>query len=279
MGATLARLFLESGFTTTVWNRSMEKTAPLVAAGATAAPDAAAAVGDAAVAVICLDRYEHAHALLEQAEVAGTLPGHVVVNVTWGTPDEARAMSRWVDERGARYLDGNIYDYPTNLGPDSAGLSYAGDRSAFDDYLRLLAALGRPHYDGADPALPNILGSSGGIAHHVSLAGFYEAAAYASHYGVSPATFLEFHERLGTPLTTHACHVAVEHLQSGDFTSNQAALRTHFDSIAVNCADMRQIGQPAHILGAFHDILANVVEAKGDMALAAVYADLTRTDT
>ncbi|BAH51257.1 putative oxidoreductase [Rhodococcus opacus B4] len=279
MGATLAHLFLESGFTTTVWNRSVERAAPLVAAGATAAPDPAAAVGDAAVAVICLDRYEHAQALLEQAEVAGTLSGHVIVNLTWGTPDEARTMSRWVGERGGRYLDGNIYDYPTNLGPDSAGLSYAGDRSVFDAHRHLLAALGRPRYDGADPALPNILGSSGGIAHHVAVAGFYEAAAYAAHYGVSPAIFLEFHERLGAPLTSHACQVAVEHLQSGDFTSNQAALRTHFDSMVVNCADMRRIGQPAIMLGAFHDVLANVVEAKGDMALAAVYEDLSRPET
>lgn len=268
MGAALARLFLEAGFTTMVWNRSIEKAEPLVAAGATAATDPAEAVGGAAVALFCLDRYEHVQALLELADRAGTLAGHVVVNLTWGNPDEARAMSSWVEERGARYLDGNIYDYPVNLGPESEVISYAGDCAVFDAQAPLLSALSRPHYDGADPALPNILGSAGSVVHHVALAGFYEAAAYAAHYGVDPATVLEFHERLGVPLTTHASRVAVEHLQSGDFTSDQAALRTHFDAVLVNRADMQRIGQPAPMLGAFVDLLAEMVDEKGHLALA-----------
>jgi 3-hydroxyisobutyrate dehydrogenase-like beta-hydroxyacid dehydrogenase len=276
MGAALARLFMKGGFTTTVWNRSMEKARPLVEAGATAAPDPAAAVGGAPVALFCLDRYEHVQALLEQADLAGTLTGHLVVNLTWGAPDEARAMSRWVEERGAHYLDGNIYDYPANLGPESEATAYAGDRAVFDAHVHLLSALSRPHYDGADPALPNILGSAGSIIHHVALAGFYEAAAYAAHYGVDPATVLEFHERLGVPLTSHASRVAVEHLHSGDFTSDQAALRTHFDSMLVNRADMQRIGQPAPMLGALVDLLAGMVDEKGHLALAAAYEGFRR---
>jgi 3-hydroxyisobutyrate dehydrogenase-like beta-hydroxyacid dehydrogenase len=228
------------------------------------------------VALVCLDRYEHVQALLEEAHVGGTLTGRVVVNLTWGNPDEARAMSRWVEERGARYLDGNIYDFPANLGPESQAIAYAGDRAVFDAHLDLLSALSRPHYDGADPALPNILGSAGSVVHHVALAGFYEAAAYAAHYGVDPATVLEFHERLGVPLTSHACRVAVEHLHSGDFTSDQAALRTHLDSMVVNRADMRRIGQPAPMLGAFVDLLAGMVEEKGHLALAAAYEGFMR---
>jgi 3-hydroxyisobutyrate dehydrogenase-like beta-hydroxyacid dehydrogenase len=174
-----------------------------------------------------------------------------------------------VEERGGRYLDGNIYVYPEGLGPGSAGLSYAGDRSVFDEHADVLAALAIPTYDGADLALPNILGSAGGIAHHIEVAAFYEAAAYAAHYGVSPAAFLDFHERLGTPLTAHARHVAVGHLESGDFATDQAALRTHFDSMLVNRADMQRIGQPAPMLGAFVDLLAGLVDEKGHLALAA----------
>src|SRR4051794_24086108 len=129
MGAALARLFLDAGFTTTVWNRSIDKAEPLVAAGASAAADGASAVGDSAVALFCLDRYEHVRALLEQADRAGTLAGRVVVNLTWGNPDQARAMSSWLEERGASYLDGNVYDYPVNLGPESEAIAYAGDRA------------------------------------------------------------------------------------------------------------------------------------------------------
>jgi len=277
MGAALARLFLEGGFAATVWNRSIEKAEPLVAAGAIAAPDPAEAVGAAPVALFCLDCYEHVQALLEQADRAGALAGRVVVNLTWGNPDEARALSSWVEERGARYLDGNIYDYPTNLGPEAEEIiAYAGDRALFDAHLPLLSALSRPHYDGADPALPNILGSAGSIVHHVALAGFYEAAAYAAHYGVDPATVLDFNERLGVELTSHASRVAVEHLESGDFTSDQAALRTHLDAMLVSQADMQRIGQPAPMLSAFVDLLAGMVHDKGDLALAVAVAGFER---
>jgi 3-hydroxyisobutyrate dehydrogenase-like beta-hydroxyacid dehydrogenase len=275
MGSALARLLLERGLATKVWNRTSEKAAPLVAAGAQAVTDPGAAVAGTPLAVICLERYEHVQGVLEQAELAGSLSGRSIVNVTWGTPEEARSMSRWVQERGGSYLDGNVYDYPANLGPDSAGLSYAGDRAVFDAHEQVLSALGRPQYEGPDPALPNILGSSAGIYHHVALAAFYEAAAYAAHFGVAPSTFLEFNERRAVPLTSHGCKVAVEHLESGDFSSDQAAMRTHFDSMLVNRADMHRIGQPAIMLGAFCDVLERVAEGKGHLALAAAYEDLS----
>jgi 3-hydroxyisobutyrate dehydrogenase-like beta-hydroxyacid dehydrogenase len=269
MGAALARLFLKGGFNTTVWNRSMEKAAPLVEEGATAAVAPASAVGDATVSLFCLDRYESVQALLEQADVAGTLAGHTVVNLTWGTPDEARALSRWLEERGVGYLDGNVYDYPTNMGPESEAISYGGDRAVFDAHRHLLSALSRPLHEGADPALPNILGSAGSVIHHVALAGFYEAAAYAAHYGVDAGTVLDFHERHGVELTSYASRVAVKHLASGDFASDQAALRTHLDALLVNRADMQRIGQPAPMVSAFVDLLEEVADEKGDLALAA----------
>jgi 3-hydroxyisobutyrate dehydrogenase-like beta-hydroxyacid dehydrogenase len=269
MGAALARLFLKGGFSTTVWNRSMEKAAPLVEAGATAAADPASAVGGAAVALFCLDRYENVQGLLEQADAAGTLAGRTVVNLTWGTPEEARALSRWLEERGVGYLDGNVYDYPSNVGPESEAVSYAGDRAVFDAHLHLLSALSLPQHEGADPALPNILGSAGSVVHHVALAGFYEAAAYAAHYGVDAGTVLDFHERHGVELTSYASRVAVEKLASGDFTSDQAALRTHLDALLVNQADMHRIGQPAPMLSAFVDLLEEVADEKGHLALAA----------
>jgi 3-hydroxyisobutyrate dehydrogenase-like beta-hydroxyacid dehydrogenase len=276
MGSRLAKLLLDRGLATMVWNRTSVKAEPLAAAGADVAADPGEALRDVPVAVVCLDRYDNVRAVLERAGLAGTLAGRTVVNVTWGTPDEARAMRSWVEERGGRYLEGNIYDYPANLGPDSAGFSYAGDRSVFDELKQVLSALGRPHYDGADPALPNILGSAGGIYHHVALAGFYEAAAYAAHFGVSPGAFREFNERVAVPLTSHASVAAVGHLDSGDFSSDQAALRTHYDSMVVNRADMERVGQPATMLGAFCDVLAEVVEEKGHLALAAAYEDVSR---
>ena len=54
MGAAMARALLRSGFTVTVWNRTPEKTKPLVEMGARAAADPADAVRDAAVVLTML---------------------------------------------------------------------------------------------------------------------------------------------------------------------------------------------------------------------------------
>ena len=54
MGAAMARALLSSGFSVTVWNRTPEKTRPLVGSGARAAADPADAVRDADVVLTML---------------------------------------------------------------------------------------------------------------------------------------------------------------------------------------------------------------------------------
>lgn len=54
MGAPMAARAVAAGFHTTVWNRSREKVAPLVAAGAVAAESPATAVGTADLICLCL---------------------------------------------------------------------------------------------------------------------------------------------------------------------------------------------------------------------------------
>jgi 3-hydroxyisobutyrate dehydrogenase len=54
MGAAMARSLLRSGFDVTVWNRSQDKLAPLIDAGARGASDPADAVGDADVVLTML---------------------------------------------------------------------------------------------------------------------------------------------------------------------------------------------------------------------------------
>ncbi len=58
MGAAMARNLLAAGLSTTVWDRSPDATAPLVQAGATAAPSPTAAVSDARVVITMLPTAE-----------------------------------------------------------------------------------------------------------------------------------------------------------------------------------------------------------------------------
>ncbi|WP_207008853.1 NAD(P)-dependent oxidoreductase [Nocardioides aromaticivorans] len=274
MGAALARAFLAKGHATAVWNRTPAKAQALAELGARVSPDAASAIRVAPISLVCVERYDQVRALLEEADAAGALAGSAIVNVTWGSPEEARDMETWVADRGAQYLDSDIYDYPDAIGNDIPVVPYAGGRAVYDRFADLLSALGPAHYHGPDPAVPNILGSAVAAYHHVAAAAFFEAAAYADGYGVSPREFLEFNALVGQPLTERAVRRGVAEIEDGDFRAGQASLHAHYDAAIVNRDDRRRIGQPAPMLAAFCDLVEPLLANQGDLELAAIFQPL-----
>src|SRR5690349_20179060 len=88
MGSALARAFVENGRPTTVWNRSPEKAAPLVEKGAVLAADAAMAVADSPVVIMCVSNYTAAQQILSASETR--FGGKLLVQLSTGTPQEAR---------------------------------------------------------------------------------------------------------------------------------------------------------------------------------------------
>ncbi|MGW4942229.1 NAD(P)-dependent oxidoreductase [Actinoplanes sp. NPDC004185] len=87
MGAAVARRLLDAGHQVTVWNRTAEKTAPLVAAGARAA--ATPAVPEAEVVITMLT---DAAAVQEVVQAAALRPGSVLVEMSTIGPEAVRAL-------------------------------------------------------------------------------------------------------------------------------------------------------------------------------------------
>src|SRR5687768_661543 len=100
MGAALAHALLAKGRRITVWNRTAARAEPLQRAGAALAPDVAAAVAAAPVVIVCVTDYASTRALLEPVD----LRGRVLVQLSTGTPQEARETAAWAAARGAQYL-------------------------------------------------------------------------------------------------------------------------------------------------------------------------------
>jgi len=142
MGAALARVMQQAGHDLTVWNRSPAKMQPFIDDGVTAAPDVAAAITASPVILICIDNYDVASALLASAEVAPLLAGRTVIQLSTGTPREARAAATWVHAQDATYLDGAILAGPGNIGTDTSIILLAGDQAAHDRAGPLLECLG-----------------------------------------------------------------------------------------------------------------------------------------
>jgi 3-hydroxyisobutyrate dehydrogenase-like beta-hydroxyacid dehydrogenase len=177
MGSALAAAQLDAGRTTTVWNRSPARAEPLVARGATFATDPQAAIEASPLSVVCVVDNDAVRTLLEQAGAAPS--GRVVVNLTNGTPGQARTLAAWVEQQGAAYIDGGIMAVPPMIGAPGASVFYSGSADAFATHRATLEAFGAASYVGEDPGaaavwdlalLSGMYGMFAGVLHAVALA-------------------------------------------------------------------------------------------------------------
>lgn len=142
MGSALARALLQAKHGITVWNRTIAKMQPLVALGAEGAASAAAAVQASPIVLICIDNYAVTRSLLGADELSAHVAGRTLIQLSTGTPQEARDGERWARDRGADYLDGAIMAYPEKIGRADTLILLAGAQAAFDRCRPYLACLG-----------------------------------------------------------------------------------------------------------------------------------------
>lgn len=134
MGAALARVLRRAGHSVTVWNRTPGKAAALVREGAALAPDVAAAVRASPVVVVCIADYEATYGLLAETPLAGKL----LVQLSTGTPRQAREGEAWARERGAEFLGGAIVAVPSQMGRAESAILVSGSAAAFHGAEALL---------------------------------------------------------------------------------------------------------------------------------------------
>ncbi|UNZ16796.1 NAD(P)-binding domain-containing protein [Streptomyces sp. 891-h] len=176
MGTALAHTWLAAGHSLTVWNRTAAKAEPLAAEGARVAASAADAVSAADLVVVCLLD----DASVGEALAAAELTGKDIVNLTTGTPAQARERASWARQRGARFLDGGIMAVPPMIGTPQAGgyIFYSGDHALFEQHRDTLAVPAATRYVGSDPGhaalhdvalLSAMTGMFAGITHAFAL--------------------------------------------------------------------------------------------------------------
>ncbi len=142
MGAALARAIQRAGHDLTVWNRSPAKMQPFIDDGVAGAADVASAITASPVTLICIDNYAVTDTLLRSDEIAPLLAGRTVVQLSTGTPQEAREASEWMIAREVAYLDGAILCSPTSIATDDAQILLSGDAAAHQRAGKLLECLG-----------------------------------------------------------------------------------------------------------------------------------------
>ncbi|WP_123041593.1 NAD(P)-dependent oxidoreductase [Cohnella candidum] len=110
MGTPMAANLLRAGYRVHVYNRSMEKAAPLIEAGATAAqsPREAAERSDVVVTMVADAAAVERLLVLPDGILSAELNGKTVVNMSTIGPAETRGFAAMVRERGGDFLDAPV---------------------------------------------------------------------------------------------------------------------------------------------------------------------------
>ena len=142
MGSALAAAFIGAGHDLTVWNRTPQRMEPLAALGAIAAQSLAEAVGSSPISVICIDNYDASRHLIEGDGMLAALSGRTLIQLSTGTPAEARSFSDWLGRHGVGVVDGAIMPYPDGIGAEDAQILFAGPAHLYDACKPVLDCLG-----------------------------------------------------------------------------------------------------------------------------------------
>ena len=140
MGTALARTLLQNGYSVTVWNRSLDKAAPLVEAGASAADSAADAISASPATITCIKTHDTTIELLE--DCAPVLGGKTIIELSTGGTEEAERLAGMLEANGAEWLIGIINAYPTMIGGADTVLSIVGDTAVWERWQKVIKTLG-----------------------------------------------------------------------------------------------------------------------------------------
>jgi 3-hydroxyisobutyrate dehydrogenase-like beta-hydroxyacid dehydrogenase len=269
LGRAVAQTFLRGGHPTTVWNRSPAKASGLGAAVADGPAEAVAASGLVVVAV--LDN-QAVHHVLRGVDVRG----RGLVNLTSGTPDEARDLARWAVENGAEYLHGAVYAVPQTIGTDASAINYSGSPVVHERWREHLALLGKVTYLGEDAGrasgydvaiLSGMYGLIGGFLHAAAL-----ARANAIGAGELTPMLLSWLTDMNPALITFA-----EEIDKGNYAGGESSLAMNQSGLALLIRATEAQGVPFAALDSLKALVdQQVALGNGEESLARAVESFVR---
>ncbi len=225
MGSTLARLLLRSGYRVTVWNRSIARAKALVEEGAVLASDVAAAIHASPIIVICVHDYKATHSILDTAAVAAALSGKVLLQLTTGSPKEAKDSEAWARERGAAHLDGAIQATPSQMGRPDTFILVSGMEPVFRQCEPVLKVFGgNIVYLGSAVEAASAMDLATLSYLYGAVLGFVQGAHMAEASGIGVDTYSSLVADL-TPTFGEFLKHEGNVIQSGNYTVSESPLK------------------------------------------------------
>ncbi|KAK3291613.1 uncharacterized protein B0H64DRAFT_330193 [Chaetomium fimeti] len=198
MGAALASALLKSPTppNLTIWNRTADRphVKALITEGAVFEPSLTSAIARSNTILICLLDYPSITTalapVLEETTTTTTTPhplaGKTIINLTNGTPNQARAMEATLKRLGAAaYFDGGIMVTPQLVGTPASFVILSGESQARFDSADENDNEGGGHV----AALLKPVGAVQYVAADAGAASLYDVAALTAMYGMFMGAF------------------------------------------------------------------------------------------
>lgn len=224
MGFAIANTAMRAGFDTVVWNRTKERATPLVEYGAILASSSVEAILESPVIVVCVSDYEVAETFLQTPDALAALNGRVLVQLSTGSPKQARVAEDWVRQAGASYLDGEILVYVEQIGTPESLFLVSGDNNAYSQCEKLLKTLApQTRYLGPNPARATALTLGIHTASLGLITGVLNGAAICEAEGVSMSEFGDLIPLL-MGYDAEALSESVKRIEAGGLENSDASI-------------------------------------------------------
>ena len=223
MGRELvAHILADGGYEVTVWNRTRDKAADAVAAGAVLADTPADAVRDAETVVTCLFGPAAVQAVILDGQLPWA-PHALWMDITTVGPEVARQCAEWAAAQGLAYVQAPVLG---SLGPAKAGqlgVLIGGSDAAARAQARAVSSLWADpdrvvEYDEAALAAAGKLVVNYGLA--VGMQALMEACRLGVAGGLTPSQAVALAGLPKTPLSVIA-GMKGQALLSGDYADTQ----------------------------------------------------------
>lgn len=270
MGSALAGALLDRGHPTTVWNRTAAKADPLVARGATKAASVADAVRASELVLLCVTDYPASQRLLDP--VAELLAGRQLVQLSTGTPEQAREALAWATKHGAEYLDGAVMTPPAGVGEPDAVFFYSGSEVIHRTHRSVLAELGGAfQYLGADPGLASLYDAASlGVAWG-AFSGYFHAFSLVATEGVPAAAFAPVANQFMASIAAMFIE-AGEQVDRREYPGDQETLGIHDAALAHLIDTSRARGLNTEVPEFFRNLVRRAIASgHGADGIAAAY--------
>ncbi len=193
MGGRMARHYLEKGFPLTVWNRTPDRCAPLVAAGATQAKTPRELAERSDVVVACVSDPPAVERLVfaEDGLLAAARPGFTYLETSTISPSMARRVDEALRAKGARMLEAPVTGSKMGAEKGTLILMTGGPRALHDELMPVMMAIGSQAIYCGEMGQGSVVKLIGNGLISFMLAGLCEGLVLAKKAGIPQETVLE----------------------------------------------------------------------------------------